>query len=370
MTGSEVGIYVHIPFCERKCAYCAFYSKRCDEQTQKAYAEAVCRNIRAYRERALSCDTVYFGGGTPSVAAHEHIESILSAVRESFTLSDSAEITIEANPDSASIEKLTAYRNMGINRISFGVQSLDDKELTALGRLHDSGKAVSAVQNAMSAGFDNISCDIMIGTPEQTASSLLKTADRLSALPISHLSAYLLSVEKGTPFYESGVSVNDEEQAQMYLSLVKRLADRGFEQYEVSNFARDGKVSRHNVRYWRGREYIGFGASAHSFFEGVRFCCDTDIEGYIHSPVQPGTVLESCPDRLEEYIMLGLRLSEGIRYSELASLGADEKKLERIKKLARELEKHGLCRACDERICLTAEGFLISNEIIAQFELC
>ncbi len=370
MTGSEVGVYVHIPFCERKCAYCAFYSKCSDASTQKAYTEALCRNIRAYKGRGLSCDTLYFGGGTPSVTDADNIGMILSAVMESFSLPDSAEITIEANPDSASCEKLRAYQEMGINRISFGVQSLDDKELKALGRLHDSEKAVTAVQNALKAGFENISCDIMIGTPKQTLTSLMRTADRLSALPISHLSAYLLSVEEGTPFYKTGVTVNEEVQADMYLRLVERLNDRGFLQYEVSNFARDGRASRHNVRYWQGREYLGFGASAHSYFEDIRFCCDTDTEGYISSDKQPGTVLEAHPDKLEEYIMLGLRLSEGIALDRLSELGADAEKLGRIKKLAEELAKHGLCTFSGEIIALTAEGFLTSNEIIAQFELC
>ena len=366
----DVSVYVHIPFCARNCAYCAFYSQCGDESVHKAYAEAVCRNIRAYNGRELSCGTVYFGGGTPSVTAPQIIEQILSAVRESFALSDGAEITIEANPDSADYEKLRAYREMGIDRISFGVQSLIDEELSALGRLHDSKRAAEAVENAAKAGFENISCDMMIGIPQQSIRSLLDTADRLCELPISHLSAYLLSVEEGTPFYSNGVKTDDEMQAQMYKALVKRLADKGFEQYEVSNFAREGRVSRHNVRYWRSQEYLGFGPSAHSYFDDVRFFCDTDTEGYISAAYQPKTISERSPDKLEEYIMLGLRLSEGIRYKELMALGADERKTSAVKKLAEELEKHGLCCTDDDGISLTAEGFLASNEIIAQFELC
>ena len=370
MASDSIGIYVHVPFCKRKCGYCSFYSGASDADTRKKYADALCKNIRSYRDRALSCDTVFFGGGTPTVLETELICRVLETVGESFTLAMGAEITLEANPDSADFDKLSALRSAGFNRVSFGVQSLDDDELSALGRLHSAEQAVTAVENAARAGFENISCDIMIGIPKQDTESLMRTADRLAALPITHLSAYMLSVEDGTPFSDRGVKTDPDVQAEMYLALIERLKAHGFIQYEISNFARDGHTCRHNLKYWHAEKYLGFGCHAHSFFGDERYSCEADIREYIASDIQPKTVLETAPDKLEEYIMLGLRLTAGISYERLAALGADRDRLDRIKKLVRDYEKHGLCTADERGFSLTPGGFLVSNDIIGAVELC
>lgn len=370
MAADSLGVYIHIPFCVRKCAYCSFYSSPADETVRQAYTEALCRDILSYGGRGLGCDTVYFGGGTPTALESGQLIKILEAVKTAFDMDSDAEVTLEANPDSAAPEKLEALRAAGFNRISFGVQSLDDRELSALGRLHDSKKAVMAVKNARAAGFENISCDMMLGIPYQDTSSMLATAKGLTSLGISHISAYMLSVEEGTPFFEQGIEVDDDRLADMYLALCEQLGSEGFEHYEISNFAKQNRRSRHNMRYWQGREYLGFGCKAHSFFEDKRFFCDEDIKTYISSDSHRLTVLEEHPDRLEEYILLGLRTSDGISFERLKELGADEERLQRIRECAVMLESHGLCRFSGSGFSLTEKGFLSSNAVIAQLELC
>ncbi|MBR1422111.1 MAG: radical SAM family heme chaperone HemW [Ruminococcus sp.] len=367
----DSSVYVHIPFCERKCGYCSFYSAPSDEKTRTAYAKALCRSIETYRTMHLECPSVYFGGGTPTVMENESLISVLSKIKNVFELDDDTEITIEANPKTVDIRKLTELREAGFNRISFGVQSLIDEELAALGRIHTAEDALAAVNDALKAGFDNISCDMMIGIPKQSTGSMLYTADRLSELPISHISAYMLSVESGTPFYEMGVDTDDDVQANMYLDLCERLAENGFEHYEISNFARDGRVSKHNTRYWKREYYLGFGASAHSFFDHERRSCDDDTQQYIMRQTQQDTVNEVFPDELEEYIMLGLRLSEGILFNGLRMYGASEETVSEIRKKAEELAGYGLCRVTEKNISLTDSGFLGSNAVIGEFlNLC
>lgn len=368
---NDISVYVHIPFCERKCGYCSFYSAPSDEQTRAAYAKALCRSIGSYRTMHHECPSVYFGGGTPTVMESESLIMVLDKIGEVFDLDDDAELTIEANPGTVDLKKLTELREAGFNRISFGVQSLVDEELSALGRIHTAADALAAVNDAVKAGFDNISCDMMIGIPKQTSGSMIYTADRLSELPVSHISAYMLSVEKGTPFYETGVEPDDELQANMYLDLCERLEKKGFDHYEISNFARNGKVSRHNTRYWKGESYLGFGPCAHSYCDDERRSCDDSTDQYIKQSVQRDTVNELFPDKLEEYIMLGLRLSEGIFFNGLRIYGASEETIESIRKKALELSAYGICTVTDTGIALTEAGFLASNAVIGEFiDLC
>lgn len=366
-----IGIYIHIPFCLRKCPYCDFYSVRFDGELMEKYVSALCRNILSYRGRGIQADTIYFGGGTPSLLSVGQLERILRACGDGFEIV-SPEVTLEANPCSVNGQKLADYHNAGVNRISFGVQSADDSQLRFLGRLHDFETAEKAVLTAASCGFDNISCDVMLGLAGQTAGSLDRTLDKISALPTDHISAYMLKIEEGTPFDCQKVksSVADEDMlCDMYLRTVEKLEEKGFEQYEISNFAKNGAYSKHNLKYWRCEEYLGFGPAAHSFFENTRFFCPPDIGEYIQSGIQPKIISEQAPDPLEEYIMLGLRLKWGISVSETARI-AGKPFADRLEEKARLFEKNGLCRIDGGKISLTAKGYLVSNNIISQFIDC
>lgn len=361
-----IGIYIHIPFCLRKCPYCAFYSIPFTEKRKQKYVEAVIRNIHSYGSRNLTADTVYFGGGTPSLLSAVDIKRILSAANDSFRLSKDSEITIEANPSSVSPQKLSGYREAGVNRISFGVQSTVDEELRLLGRLHDFSGAQKAVGMARLAGFENISCDLMIGTPAQTVPSLLYSAEAIAALDPTHISCYMLKIENGTPYDCERVkkaAADDDLSADMYLALCRRLADLGYYRYEISNFSRPGYESRHNLKYWSLDDYIGIGASAHSYFEGRRFYVPDSIDDFIASPLQPILIEDDSPDALEEYIMLSLRLASGLSIEKIAALGGNGGA---VLKAIEPYVKAGLISCCGANISLTDSGALVSNTLIVE----
>lgn len=347
-----VGLYIHVPFCKRKCLYCDFYSAADTSRTDD-YTGAVIRNIKA---AGLTYDTVYFGGGTPSLLTAEQISDILSAA----DISDGAEISAECNPESADISYLCGLRSAGVNRVSFGIQSLEDGELAALGRLHNADKACEAVLSAHRAGFENISADLMLAIPMQTSESLNSTLDRLLKLPLTHVSAYLLKVEKGTPLSSDSLLLekvpDEDETADMYLMTAEKLSAAGFEQYEISNFARKGFECRHNLKYWRCEEYFGIGPSAHSFLGGERFCCPPDTEKFISAPLQEKVSLGTGGEP-EEKAMLALRLTkEGLR---LADFPEAESRAE-------PLLKSDLVKKEQGALMLTAKGCLVSNEIICR----
>lgn len=346
-----VGLYIHVPFCKRKCAYCDFFSAAA--KNTEEYVEAVIRNIKAAGRKY---DTVYFGGGTPSLLEAGQIADILAAAN----ISGGAEISMECNPDSADFDYLCGLHSAGVNRISFGVQSLDNSELLALGRLHDADKAVEAILSAEKAGFVNISADIMLATPMQTAESLSCTLDALLKLPLTHISAYLLKVEKGTPLSLDsallGKIPDEDSTADMYLMTAEKLSAAGFEQYEISNFSRKYFECRHNLKYWRCEEYFGVGPSAHSFLDGERFCCPADTEKFISEPLQERVFLSRGGDP-EEKAMLALRLTkEGLSLA----------KFPEAEKRADPLLKSGLVKKEQGALMLTAEGCLVSNEIICR----
>lgn len=347
-----VGLYVHVPFCKRKCLYCDFYSAA-DTSRTDGYTDAVIRNIRA---AGLTYDTVYFGGGTPSLLTAEQISDILSAA----DISDGAEISAECNPESADLSYLCGLRSAGVNRVSFGIQSLMDGELAALGRLHNADKACEAVLSAYRAGFENISADLMLATPMQTSENLNRTLERLLKLPLTHVSAYLLKVEKGTPLSSDSLLLekvpDEDETADMYLMTAEKLSAAGFEQYEISNFARKGFECRHNLKYWRCEEYFGVGPSAHGFLDGERFCCPPDTEKFISAPLQEKVSLGTGGEP-EEKAMLALRLTkEGLR---LADFPEAESRAE-------PLLKSDLVKKEQGALMLTAKGCLVSNEIICR----
>ena len=347
MTTTNLGLYIHIPFCRKKCPYCDFYSTGYTEDLSKQYADAVIRNLRCYGEKY---DTVYFGGGTPILAASE-IPRILKACK----IESGAEITVECNPCEMDRKTLETLYNAGVNRISIGIQSANDTELAALGRMHTFDEARRAVLLAGEVGFRDISADLMLGIPQQTLNSLEYSVNKLSELPLSHVSAYLLKIEPNTVFGKKPPIIpNEDEQAELYLKTVKELRKNGFEQYEISNFARNGMQSRHNLKYWRREEYLGIGAAAHSFYKGKRFAVARNLREFIAEPRQIEQITDDSPDETEEKIMLGLRLCEGIPKELWKRV---ESGLRLVPKQYYKIEK--------EHLSLTAEGFLVSNEIIS-----
>ncbi len=369
MLNNMVGIYIHVPFCLRKCPYCAFYSVVYDWTKAGEYVAAAARNIRRYAPLMLSADTVYFGGGTPSLLSPDEVGAILDAVRQSFKLAPDAEITLEANPSSVTRQSLEGYFNCGVNRISFGVQSACDNELKMLGRLHDFGRARDAVSAAMEAGIKNISCDIMLGTPLQTMDSLLLSIDRITALQVPHISCYMLKIEEGTAYDCDKIrklAADDDLSADMYLRLCGELRSRGYDRYEISNFAKKGFESRHNMKYWRLDEYIGIGPSAHSLSEGKRTYVPSDLNLFLQSEFQTELKEEESIDRLEEYVMLSLRTSDGISLKELKSMGADDKA---VSEKARDFCRAGFLEFDGDKITLTDRGALVSNGIICELYL-
>ncbi len=362
------GLYIHVPFCLRKCPYCDFYSVVFSREAAENYTCAVVRNIERCRGKGISVDTVYFGGGTPSLLTPRQVGRILEAAHKSFSL-EQPEITMECNPSSSDYDKLCAYRSVGVNRLSFGVQSADDCQLRTLGRLHTFRQACGAVEDAVKAGFFNISCDIMLGLCNQTVDSLRDSVDKISSLPITHISAYMLKIEENTPYNCDEIKkavADDEAVSDMYLETVGILEGKGFMQYEISNFAKPGFESRHNLKYWQGDGYIGIGPAAHSFFGGQRYMCPDDVSAFAANKWQSKLVTDEAPDKLEEYVMLGLRLTEGITLERLSLLGGTEF-AKKANQTANLLQRHGLCRLDGSRIFLTHRGFLLSNTIISRF---
>jgi oxygen-independent coproporphyrinogen-3 oxidase len=358
---NSIGIYIHVPFCGKKCGYCDFYSLPYTKNSADAYVNAVIRNIRHYSDKNRTADTIYFGGGTPSLLSPEQISMIIGEIRDCFILDENAEVTLEANPCTLSPSRLSALRKTGINRLSIGVQSLIDSELEYLGRSHTPERAIKSVKDAYDSGFENISCDIMIGIPYQTAESLEYSVNGIAALPVNHVSAYILKTESGTPFDCEEVRnllPDDDKAADMYLQTVHILKKHGFEQYEVSNFARKGYESRHNCRYWKCYDYIGIGASAHSCYMKKRFAVPNDIQLFINSDVQPTIITDESPCGFEEYAMLRLRLSEGLNLSETGIHRTS------IEKKIPELIKSGYVNYDGENVSLTEKGFLMSNSVI------
>jgi putative coproporphyrinogen dehydrogenase len=357
-----LGIYIHVPFCGRKCGYCDFYSVNYSKSAVQSYVDAVLRNIRHYSDRSRIVDTVYFGGGTPSLLDSEQIAEIMDDIGGSFFIDENAEVTLEANPSTLNPDKLAGLRNAGVNRLSIGVQSMVESELKFLGRNHSAERAEKSILDANSAGFENISCDLMIALPEQTAENIEYSVNRLSSLPIQHISAYILKTEEGTPFDCEDIKKHlpdDDETADIYLKTVGLLEKNGFMQYEVSNFAKSGYESRHNCKYWKCEDYIGIGPSAHSCYKGQRFAVERDLNGFISAKIQPVYVTESNPCGFEETAMLRLRLKEGLLLRETGSHKGD------IAKKIPDLERAGYINFDGERISLTPQGFVVSNSVIS-----
>lgn len=337
----KAGLYIHIPFCKNKCPYCDFFSVKYNKTYAEKYVDKVIEQMKNYNGEF---DTVYFGGGTPSILEPELIGKLLNAANNHFDIDNNSEITIECNPSKDLKNDFKLYKAYGINRISIGMQSAVDKERFALGRSAGKAQIEKAVNDAKSAGIDNISLDLMIGTPKQTVNSIDETFDFIQKMNIQHISTYMLKIEPKTKFFEikDKLILPDEDSvSDMYLKTVKVLSELGFNQYEISNFAKTGYESRHNLKYWKLIPYLGLGISAHSFWNNRRFYCNSDFE----------IIDDGSGGDTNEKIMLGLRLSQGI---EKSILNKDYKKFIKI----------GLIKENDTNIFLTPEGMLLSNIII------
>lgn len=321
----KIEIYVHVPFCESKCCYCSFASFVCEDKLKKDYFEFLLKEIDSCKYKNRECVSIYIGGGTPSCVDVQYIGDILKTIRRNFKVTENAEISIECNPNSADKTKLKAYRALGINRISFGVQSLDNKTLRFLGRRHNNKQAIKAIKLAQTVGFSNISADLLIGA-SFNSKRLIKDACKLVKLGITHLSAYMLQIEENTPLcigVEKGEVVlpNEDQCVCMYQQLVKKLEKKKFYRYEISNFSKKGFECIHNLGYWSGEEYVGFGLSAHSYVNGVRMANARSFSDYFAGKQEKEVLSNS--QKIEEYIMLGLRCSLGISKSKLKKLGYD-----------------------------------------------
>ena len=376
---TPLGIYIHIPFCRSKCQYCDFYSITTkDSRLQDGFLDAVCAHIKEAGMLAPNylVDTVYFGGGTPSFFGADGMATILTAVRRNFDVSNDAEISFEANPDSVTPKLLRKLRSEGFNRVSLGIQSDDDFILDKIGRPHTYEQAVTAVKQIRRAGFRNLSVDLMYGLPSQTRGSWEETLQNVLKLEPEHISCYGLKVEEGTPFHRYLEFLNlpdDDAQADMYLRAVEILRNKGYRQYEISNFCRRNCESKHNLKYWTGGEYLGFGPDASSDFAGKRFSMIRDLRGYVDGILNGGQViadLQEVPhrERAGEYLMMRLRTNIGIQAEEY-----EKKYLLPFAPLETALEQ---CKARGHAIKLdsgywrlTPEGFLLSNSIISDLLL-
>ena len=371
MATDSLGLYVHIPYCVRKCSYCDFCSlPNGMNDVPDEYVDAVCTELSSYSSDVRkTLNTVYFGGGTPSLLSGSQMGKIVSRIKDIFDIAPNAELTFEANPGTLSAEKACAYKSLGFNRVSLGLQSIHEKEMKKLGRIHNFADFLSSFESLRQAGFDNINVDLMYGIPYQTKESFSDTLNTLVSLSPEHISSYGLILEEGTPMFsekESLVLPTQDEECDMYDLCRDTLAKAGYEHYEISNYAKPGKRSRHNSLYWNFSEYIGIGAAAHSYLDGVRYYNTDEVDEYISSALAGQfNRLESEVDEPFEYVMLKLRMSDGFLLSEY------EERFKRSFLNGREeildkLRAQKLLKIDNGRLSLTEEGFYLSNSILVE----
>ncbi len=371
----KLGIYIHIPFCKHKCDYCDFYSLAGAEAQTERYQKALLAHMgeTAPYAKGFEVDTVYFGGGTPLMLGVKPLIQILDFLKRRFKVAKDAEITVEANPESVDFPTLRALRRAGVNRLSLGMQSACDGELKAVGRIHDFAQVEAAVEAARKAKLKNVSLDLIYGLPGQTQESWERTLDAAIALNPEHISGYGLKVEEGTPLaarVAAGETLPDDDaQADAYLAMVDRLTAAGYGQYEISNFAKEGYPSRHNLKYWTLSPYLGFGPGAHSDFGDRRYAFLRDLEGYITAVEGGGRLLseETVIPRRErgsEYLMLRLRTTHGIEEWEYRREFFMD--FAPLLTLLTQYERQGWAEQADRRWRFTPEGFLRSNVLIGQ----
>ena len=372
---ASMEIYIHIPFCAKKCEYCDFLSGPAGGKEQRAYVQALLKEIRAAEEgQGRGVSSIFIGGGTPSLLKEDLLGSILNEIYKKFNLEPEAEISIEVNPGTVSLKKLEAYRRMGINRLSIGLQSTDDRELKTLGRLHNYAQFLETYQAAGNAGFDNINIDLMSALPDQTYEGWVTNLRRTAELSPAHISAYSLIIEEGTPFALRELNLPDEEtEYRMYEDTAAILKEYGYEQYEISNYAKKGKRCRHNVGYWTRCDYLGFGLGAASLWGNKRFSNTADMEEYLNNSAFPERIrlmepVLSREDEMAEVMFLGLRMTEGV--SEAAfrqEFGVEMREI--YGEVLKKYTDMKLLEEKDGRIFLTRKGIHVSNSVMSDFLL-
>ena len=382
MKNKDFGIYIHIPYCERKCNYCDFKSYSGIEHTMNEYFKVLNKEIIYYSDQARAprvrrgnvADTIFIGGGTPSIVDARYIDDILNTIYKNYELSKDTEITIECNPGTVTEEKLKSYKMSGINRISFGLQSAVDSELKLLGRIHDFNDYVKSMNIAVKTGFKNINTDIIIGIPGQTIQSLTYTLEKVCDMPNTHISAYSLIIEEDTNFYDTyrngTLNLPEEEyERQLYDHLLSYLKNKGFSHYEISNFAKgyDSLYEcKHNLKYWQAKEYLGFGLGAHSYFKSRRYWNYDDMELYLKNKTIKGYEPIDNSESMKEFMMLGFRMIKGVRKAEFKKrylVDMTDIFQEQIKKLlAIELIEED-----DKSIKLTRKGLDFANVVFREF---
>ena len=380
----ELELYIHIPFCVKKCAYCDFLSGPQDEDTIEKYVESLLDEIHAHSSNAelvvnYEVTSIFLGGGTPSILSASQIEQVFVALRENFNITEDVEITIEANPGTVTQEKLETYHTCGINRISFGLQSTNNEELKLLGRIHTFEEFLESFSLARECGFDNINVDLISAIPKQTVASWEKTLQNVIDLNPEHISAYSLIVEEGTPFakvYGEGCPgeqdlPSEEDERTIYYRTEEILNEAGYHRYEVSNYAKTGKECKHNLGYWERKDYLGIGLGSASLIDNRRYSNTTDLKKYVSDAKQPDKIQEnrqglSAQEQMEEFMFLGLRKMEGISESEFEKcfgVSIDEVYGGQLNKLIIE----ELIERKEGRIKLTRHGIDVSNYIFAEF---
>ena len=401
MKQREMSLYIHIPFCVKKCNYCDFLSFSSSDTVKKQYIKALCQEIESFfavqkqekdNTEEIIIKTIFFGGGTPSILEAKQIEVVMDAVRKTFVIAADAEITIEMNPGTIKREKLETYQKIGINRLSIGLQTTDDERLKVLGRVHTYEQFLENYKMARELGFQNISVDLMSALPKESIKDYQKDLERVLQLEPEHISSYSLIIEEGTPFYDNDEILDhlpsEEEDRAMYELTEQMLLERGYHRYEISNYAKTGKESRHNSVYWTGGEYVGFGLGASSYLRsdhpylqdskeqleqcyGVRFKNETNIKQYIQNSYVP--ILEkeevtflSKQEAMEEFMFLGLRMMQGIKeqqFLEQFHISVQSVYGDVVEKFV----GMGLLEQTDGRICFTKKGIDVSNSILCEF---
>lgn len=379
---TQLELYFHIPFCVKKCAYCDFLSAQADEETKKAYMKRLMEDMEQFPDKdKYFVTSVFIGGGTPTVVEADEIKKLLELAKCSFSFAQDAEITIEANPGTIKADSLRLYREAGINRISFGLQSVHDGELEKLGRIHSYEAFLESFQMAREAGFTNINVDLMFGLPGQSPESWRQTLHEVAGLGVEHISAYSLIIEEGTPFFsayqkdlerrERGelpkLLPSEEAEARMYSDGVRILKDYGYEQYEISNFAKEGFSCRHNEGYWTGADYAGFGLGAASYINKARYTRTTNRTAYLNgdfSELERQTL--SLEEQMEEFMILGLRRTKGISKTDFKERFNRELP-DAYRKVIDKYKKNGLLEEDGESIFFTKKGVRVSNLVLSEF---
>lgn len=388
MPSKELELYLHIPFCVRKCDYCDFLSMPADEELRRHYIDCLIEEIKQKAELCseYQVTSVFFGGGTPSILPGVQIWELMEALQENFKIRQNAEVTVECNPGTLTRQKLIYYKMAGVNRLSIGLQSAQNRELQRLGRIHTYEEFLDSFGQARAMGFKNINVDLMSALPGQTQADWTNTLNKVLAVRPEHISAYSLIVEEGTPFYEQYGEdelrrergeeplylPSEETEREMYLVTEELLKNKGYARYEISNYALPGRECRHNIGYWKLTSYLGLGLGSSSFLEEVRFSNTKDLKTYLRgedfSQEDSSYVFLDKRQRMEEFMFLGLRMMEGISRSEFQKMFGVQ--LEAIYgNVLDKLQQQGLLRQQEGRVSLTEAGISVSNYVLSEFLL-